>query len=77
MIIEIESVYGDVLLYGTSVCLSQLNKQVIDVLSLVSEKDFVPVFCSRYGYEITSNRADLTTDYVVDLDTHMVYRLSH
>ncbi len=77
MIIEIESVYGDVLLYGTFVCLSQLNKQVKDVISLVSEKDFVPVFCSRYGYKITSNHADLTADYVVDLDTHTVYRPSH
>ena len=72
MIIEIESFESENLIYGKEINYVELQRIVKELLELVEEKDFLPSFCLRYGYEIISNDEILKVDFVIDLDTHMV-----
>jgi len=74
MIIEIESVYGDVILHGKHINESELHSIVNDLLSLVKESEFVSAFCMRYGYEQTPYSNDLKVDFTIDLDTHRLVK---
>lgn len=74
MLIGIESINGDVLLSGKVASVGQLKQRMIAVLSDVSENDFVAVFCVRYGYDVYPYDENITVDYVIDLDTHLVYQ---
>ena len=74
MIIEIESVYGDSLLYGRKMTLSDIDKVMKDVLNVVSEQEFIEVFCTKSGYEKFDYQEEIRVDYVIDIDTHKVYK---
>lgn len=73
MLIEIESVYGDTLLHGKNLSLPELKAQVNCILAKAGEEDFIPIFCARCQYEILPVSSDLPADYVIDLDTHLIY----
>ena len=77
MLIEIESVYGDTLLHGKILPPAELTAQVKRILFAVGEEDFVSVFCARCQYEIIPHSSDHPVDYVIDLDTHLIYSPSH
>jgi len=74
MIIEIESVYGDKLLHGKKMTENVLNDIVKQLILLVGERDFISAFCSRYGYEEIPYSHEISVDYTVDLDTHLIRR---
>ena len=74
MILEIESVSGDVLLYGKRLCEAELRERVESLLGLVDEEEFPSAFCLRYGYETIEYDPNLKIDFVIDLDTHWVYK---
>lgn len=74
LIIEIESVYGDMLLHGNFMEETELRAKVNELLTLVREKEFVSAFCMRFGYEILSVDSDVKADYRIDLDTHWIYK---
>ena len=74
MIIEIESVYGDSLLHGRKMTSSEIDKVMKDVLNVVSEKEFIEVFCTKLGYEKFDYQEEIQVDYVIDIDTHKVYK---
>lgn len=74
MIIEIESVYGDSLLHGRKMTLSEIDKIMKDVLNVVSEQEFIEVFCNRTDCEVLGYRSDVYVDYIIDLDTYTVYK---
>lgn len=70
MIIELESAYGDKLIYGKHLDKCKLQKAVKDILQEVNEEEFASNFCGRYGYEEISYSDDVVVDYIIDLDTH-------
>lgn len=74
MLIEIESINGDVLLSGKRSSAEQLKYRMMKVLNEVSEDDFVSVFSVRYGYNIYPHDENIQVDYVIDLDIHKVYK---
>ena len=74
MIIEIESVFGDVLVHGKHCSESELRKQVKYILSLIDEAEFTNSFCLRFGYERLSCAEQPEIDFSIDLDTHTVIK---
>lgn len=74
MIIEIESVFGDVLVHGKYCNESELRKQVKYILSLIDEAEFTDAFCMRFGYERLSCAEQPEIDFSIDLDTHTVIK---
>lgn len=74
MLIEIESVYGNKLLHGEKNEFSEINLQLQNLLASVNEKDFVPVFCAALNFEELPYDEEQQVDYVIDLDTHKMYK---
>ncbi len=74
MIIEIESVYGDMVVCGKLLEQNELQVIVRELLTLVREQDFASSFCFCYGYESIPYDQDIKIDYTIDLDTHMVIK---
>ncbi|MDD4474909.1 MAG: hypothetical protein PHV95_03820 [Eubacteriales bacterium] len=74
MIFYIESVYGDILLHGKGIGESELREKTKEIFNLVSEKEFPSAFGMRYGYEVIPFDPHVKVDYVIDLDTHWVYK---
>ncbi len=74
MILYIESVYGDTLLHGKPFGEADLRTKVQKLLTLVREEEITSAFCSRYDYETVPFDPFLKADYVIDLDTHLVYK---
>ncbi len=73
MIIEVESYLGDTLITGKVSSIEQLRHQMLSVLLQVGEKDFVPFFCARYGFDIMPYDDYIKVDFRIDLDTHKVF----
>lgn len=74
MLIELESVYGDRLIHGSHLDKNELQNTIKNILQTVSEKDFLSVFCARYGYEEIPYSDAVQVDYTIDLDTHMLIK---
>lgn len=74
MLIRIESFYGDRLISGKVSSVGQLKYRMMTVLAEMGENDFTSIFCVRYGYDRYPYDPDIQVDYVIDLDTHMVYQ---
>lgn len=74
MIVEIESVYGDSLLHGRKMTLSEIKNLTNKVLNMVSEQEFIEVFCNKTGCEVLDYQSDVNVDYIIDLDTHKIYK---
>ena len=74
MLIEIESVYGDKIIHGRHLSISELKSAMEEILEIVNEKDFTPVFCSRFQYEVIPYSNDIRVDYRIDLDTHLLFK---
>ena len=74
MILEIESIYGDVIVYGKHFNENELRMIVKELLTYVSEREFVSAFCLRYGFEPISDSENIRVDYTIDLDTHKVVK---
>ena len=74
MIIEIEAYYDDCYLFGENMSLSELKEQTNSILNEVSESDFVSIFCARCNFEKLDSYNGFV-DYVIDLDTHKIYKV--
>lgn len=74
MIIEIESFFGDCLLHGPRTDDMTLRSRMNELIALTDMKDFVKLFCVRYGYEILPWDETVQVDYVMDLDIYRIYR---
>ena len=74
MIIEIESFWGDCLLHGPKTDSMTLQSQMNALLTYTDTKDFVRIFCVRYGYEELPFDETVRVDYVMDLDISRIYR---
>lgn len=74
MILFVESVYGDTMLHGNRFEGKELRQAVKQLLNVVSEEEFVSAFCMRYQYSVVPYDPNAKADYVIDLDTHWVYK---
>ena len=74
MLIELESVYGDKLIHGGHLDRTKIQNAIKEILQTVTEKDFLSVFCARYGYEELPYTGTTCVDYVIDLDTHLLIK---
>ena len=74
MLIEIDSTYGDKLIYGSHLDREELQYSLKEILQTVSEKDFLSVFCARYGYEELPYSDAVRVDHIFDLDTHLIIK---
>lgn len=75
MLVEIESIYGNKLLHGKRIQLSEMKSQLKNLFTDVDEKDFVSIACARLGFEeLPYNDKTQKVDYVIDLSTHKIYK---
>ena len=74
MKLYIESVYGDIIIHGKRIEDEELREITKELLNLVGEKEFSSAFIMRYGYEELPFDIHTKVDYVIDLDTHLVYK---
>ena len=74
VLILIESFPRDRLISGKSCSAKELEERFRQVLKLAGEKDFADVFCRMYGFEEYLMEKDIPVDFVIDLDTHLLYR---
>lgn len=74
MLIEVESVYGDKLIHGKRMEISEICFHMNRILATTDEKDFVAIFCKRTKYEAVEYDLYANVDYVIDLDIHKVYK---
>ena len=52
----------------------ELQEAINEILQIVSEKEFLSVFCARYGYEELPYSSTVRVDYTIDLDTHLLIK---
>lgn len=74
MLIELESVYGDKIICGKHLDKSELQNALNEILMTAEERSFSSVFCGRYGYEEVPCSYFIQVDYVIDLDTHLIFK---
>ena len=73
MIVEIESYkIKDIYISGKSCSEKDLRQKVKNVL-LIENDNFVQLFCRLYNFDVINTFSD-TVDFVIDLDTHLVYK---
>jgi predicted nucleic-acid-binding Zn-ribbon protein len=68
------SIYGDKLIHGSHLDRDELQTALKQILQTFTEKDFLSVFCTRYGYEELPNSDTVRVDYIIDLDTHLLIK---
>ena len=74
MLVEIESFYGDRLISGKKCTEKALREKMNKILEMVEDaRDFTPLFCRVYNYEEYPLSESHHVDFVIDLDTHLVY----
>jgi len=74
LLIELESIYGDKLIHGSHLDRDELQTALKQILQTFTEKDFLSVFCARYGYEDLPYSDTVHVDYTIDLDTHLLVK---
>ena len=73
MLIRIDSYLGDKLIFGKRCTKKELRKKFDKVIEAVETEEFTTLFCSMFQFEELSIDEDIRVDYVIDLDTHLVY----
>ena len=74
MLIELESVYGDKIIRGKQLTQNELQSAIKEILENSSERDFISVFCLRFGYEELLYTDSVQVDYRIDLDSHSLIK---
>jgi len=78
MIVFIDSFFGDKLIYGKKISEKELREKMKKVNSLIEKtEDFAPLFCRMFNFEELPLPTDAEVDFVIDLDTYLVYAPKH
>jgi len=80
MLIRIESVYGDRVLSGDPLDRQDLQKALDGIMQMGNghlPSVFCARFCALYGYREVQNREKVPADFLMDLDTSLVFALVH
>ncbi|WP_310603785.1 hypothetical protein [Anaerosporobacter sp.] len=73
MLVFIESFFGDRLIYGEKCTEEQLREKFNQTVKLTELADFTPLFCSMFDFQELPYNEKIYVDYVIDLDTYLVY----
>ena len=73
MLIRIDSFFGDKLIFGKRCTEKDLREKFNKVIEAVETEEFVTLFCRMFQFEELPVDEDIRVDYIIDLDTHLVY----
>ena len=73
MLVWIESFLGDRLISGKTCSEKELRQRMKEVLEIKEDEDFTAVFCRIHQFDEYPLSADIQVDFVIDLDTSLVY----
>ncbi|MCL2545406.1 MAG: hypothetical protein FWE77_05745 [Clostridia bacterium] len=71
--VYIESYFGDALIAGKKCSERELREKAKKALELSEANNFVALFCRMFKFEEHPLQKDVQVDFVIDLDTHLVY----
>ena len=73
MLIEIESFFGNRLISGKKCTEKELREKFRKVIKIAETQNFTELFCRMYNFEEYDLSEYIQADFVIDLDTHLVY----
>jgi hypothetical protein len=73
LLVEIESYWGNKILAGKKCSEKVLRQKMIEALKITESEEFTSVFCRMFQFEEYSNSDDVRVDFVIDLDTRLLY----
>lgn len=73
MLVEIESFWGDKIISGEKCSEKELRHRVNVVLKITDTEEFTSIFCRMFQFEENKFTDDVRVDFVIDLDTHLVF----
>ena len=73
MLIYIESLWGDRIISGKKCTEKELKEKFKKVIKIVEAEDFTALFCRMFNFEEYFLDEDIQIDFVIDLDTHLIY----
>jgi len=73
VLVLIENSRGDKLISGKKCTEKELRKKVKEVIEITKVEDFAPLFCRMFQFDEQLLDKEIEVDYVIDLDTHLVY----
>jgi len=74
MLVCIENFFGDTLISGKKCAEKELREKFNTVIKLTNAEDFTRLFCCRFHFNELPYTEDVQVDFVIDLDTHLVYK---
>jgi len=73
LLIRIDSFFGDKLISGARCTEKDLKEKFDKIIKVAEATEFTALFCRTFQFEELSTDAYIRVDYVIDLDTHLVY----
>ena len=73
MLVEIESYFGDRLISGKKCTENQLREKYMQAIKIADASNFTELFCRMFSFEEYPLSDDVQVDFVMDLDTNIVY----
>ena len=73
MLIYVDSFFGDSLLSGKKCSEKELRQRVLETKNQCETSDFAALFCRKYLFDELPISEDIQVDFIVDLDTYLVY----
>jgi len=74
MLIYIESFWGDRLISGKKCTENEVRKKFKEAVKITETADFTALFCRIFQFDEYPLAKDIQVDFIIDLDTHLVYR---
>jgi len=72
-LVRIDSHFGDALISGKNCSERELREKAKKALQVSEPGNFVALFCRMFMFEEQSMPKDTPADFIIDLDTHLVY----
>jgi hypothetical protein len=74
MFIFIESYLGDRLISGKKCTEKELREKFMKAVKAMKTEDFTNFFCRMFQFNEIPMDKDVQVDFMIDLDTHLVYK---
>lgn len=73
MLVEIESFWGNKIISGKKCSEKELRRKMNKALKITETEEFTAIFCRMFQFEEYNFSDDVRVDFIIDLDTHLVY----
>ena len=77
MLVYVESYWGDKLITGKKCTENELRKKFKKAVVITQTEEFTALFCRMFHFDELPLDKDIKVDYIIDLDTHLVYAPSY